>query len=999
VRALLNLALLGLLVLQGFVLVRVSLHQPLELPGFVREALQDRLQHEGVSVQFSAMEVTLSGSLWLRQPEIYLEGTPGPVIEADSLLIEPDWLALVWERKLALSRLSLENAHLYCPPEVSPSGTRETIVSDFDLALANAGGDWWQLDYMRVHILNARILAQGTFVVPPARRGSTVAAPSGLPATTPATLGSTNPAPTLAEQYRALARKVEGLQANFALVQNPVVTLRLDGRDGGNTSIKAFVQIDGAEPPADNANVTLGRMWARGAAEWDGQTLRATIPVVAWLESVSFVEESENGKPREIISGGPAWVRALLASGAQGLLGRPPRLWCMLSPVKVYGFPFDSMGAAVDLEAWPNLGVEYYAAQDKYWLKANGEVDLKSSTVALDFDAYVDPAVILAAAKQKPPKEMQSLKFARPPRLGGHITLAPGYKPEALDFQLQTGGAQYDRIQLYALEARGRLTPKLVDVQETTMWNTRWRVEGGYQQDLDTQDFRILAHGTLDPGVLDPYIDKWWPQVWAYVVPGVQWPHADIDYQGCWDDLSGQTLFGSANLVDGRASGVPVDDLALRIYIRPDVDAVFNIAAHEHGGGQLTGTMLWMRVPPYHKTYEQRYIFASTLPLVSAAQLAGKDVVELTRPLDCPTAPSVQVDQRTGGASNPQPGVVVTKLAVSLPAPFKAYNVPLDSLQGNATLHQDFTDIPHLRIGIANGSAEANATITHLEEDTELAFNVSLVGGHHTGVLFALSQFKTPDASGATPAAAVSTHSPAVTPPAASAQPAKVTSSTSVSDLARPGMLDMTMGGRLLLGKGETFAATGHARVYEAKIGQLQMFGMLSSLLPLSIGSFDLNAATSDIQIANQYARLPNLRVTGPSARIVAAGLYHFSDQQMDFHALLFPLSQWSVPVLSQIINVMSSVNNAFTVRLRGTIDNPTWNVSMDPLRMFDEKTVKAPPIPGYPANPDGSPVLPTLAFPEPPPPVHPPRVSTPLVPIPAEPEPVPVFHTLPRFY
>ncbi|MGA2052160.1 MAG: hypothetical protein ABSH19_02485 [Opitutales bacterium] len=177
IRALLNLALLGVLGLQLFALERLHSHQPLRLPGFLQDALEQRLGSEGVSVRFSSMELSVTGSLWLRQPRIYLAGTAEPVAEADLLLIEPDWLALAWSHKLILNRVGLENAHLYCPPEVSPSGVRETIVSDFDLTLANDGGDWWQLKYLNAHILNARVLAQGTFIVPPRPAAPAPAAP------------------------------------------------------------------------------------------------------------------------------------------------------------------------------------------------------------------------------------------------------------------------------------------------------------------------------------------------------------------------------------------------------------------------------------------------------------------------------------------------------------------------------------------------------------------------------------------------------------------------------------------------------------------------------------------------------------------------------------------------------------------------------------------------------------------------------------------------------
>jgi len=962
-RAFLNGMLLALLVLQGLAYLRLRTHQPLQLPDFVRNAIEARLRSEGVSVRFSAMEVTLTGSLWLREPKIYLTGTADPVAEADALQIQPSWLALALNRKLELSRLGLQNARLYCPPEISPSGARETIVGDFDIALAQAGGGWWQLNYLRAQILNAHVLAQGTFVVPMRPTSPVSAAPAASGNPPVARL-------TLAARYRALARQLEGMQEDFARAQNPAITLRLDGEDSGRTAIKVFAQVDGAQPPVENANLTLGRLWARGMAEWDGQTVRATQPAIVWLESAKFVENSPKGKERNTIAGGPAWLRVQLADGAQGVFARPAQAWCMISPVSVYGFDFDSMGAVMNLSSASSLGFDYFAARGSYWLNARGQVDLQAQTVALDFGAYADPAVVLAAARQQMPKELASLKFDRPPRVDGHITLAPGFKPEALDFTLQTGGAHFDNFNLYALRASGRLTPADLDVKQVSLWNPRWRVDGSYAQNLNTDDFRILAKGNLDPATLDPYIPSWWPQVWEFVIPGANWPYADIDYAGCWDNAFNQTLFGSVNVAAARAKGVLIDDLAVRIYQRRDVVGVYDVTASANGGGKLTGALLWLKMPPYHHNYEIRYLFNSTLPLPSAAMLAGNDVVELTRPLECPTPPHIIVDQRTGGYANPQANVTVTKLEASLFAPFKAYNVPLDSLQGNATLYDGFTDIPELHFGIAGGQARATGTITKVSAGNELAFNVTLIGGRHTGVLYALSQMKSPDepatASPANATVAATPSAPAAVPASASTPPPET---NVMNDLSRPGKMDLTMGAQVLLGHKDTFAAMGHARIYEANLGQLHLFGPLSTLLSgtfIPIGSFDLDEAESEIQIAHQYARLPNLRITGPSARIVSAGLYDFTNEHLDFNALFFPMASWDVPVVSQIINVFSSLNNTVTVSLTGNLDNPDWSLNMNPMRVFTAKNLVAPPIPGYPANPDGSPVITKLLFPAP---------------------------------
>jgi hypothetical protein len=966
-----------LLLGQGYLFVLVSTHQHLLLPGFLRDILEQRLQAEGLGVRFDELDVTLDGSLFVRRPRILLTGVTAPVAEADTLVLRPDWLSLIWEWKLELGRLRLANGRLYYPPEISTTGAREAYVSQFDLSLSNEGSGWWRLDYLRTDILNARVLAQGEFIQP--------ALPAPAPAA-PSPPAGQAPVESLAARYRDFAREVQQVQPQLARVTNPVVNLQLDAQGPGGTSLELFALADGAAPPVPaHSSLSVGRFWVRAEALFDGQNLRAAAPALVWVDTLDFEEMRANGQLRQAAAGGPAWVRVLFPPGPNGLLERPARIWSVIAPVSVYDFSFDSMATMLDLQAWPRVNFLYYTAYEKYWLRAQGQVDLEQRTLDLDYNAYVDPPVVLRAAELKIPPELASLRFDSPPRGSGHITLAAGFQPQSLDFRLETGGAHFAKINLSALSAAGHLTPTDLDLRQVSLWNQGWRVDGAYSQNFKTDDFRILAHGTVDPGVLDPYLGKWWPPLWKYIVPGANWPEADIDYTGAWSNSLHDTVIGSASLAGGRVKGVLMDNISLRLYIRPDVNAVYNLVADAHGGGRLRGALLWMSKPPSTKLYEQRYLFESTLPLRSEAIMSGPDVVELTAPLDCPTAPEVRIDQRTGGEGNPQPEVTVTKLAVKVPAPLHAYGVPLDWLAGSATFYDGFSDIPELDLGIANGHARARATVHRLGKDSELAFSILMQGGHHTGFLYAISQFNpnggTTVAPAAAPAAAVvaANHAVGAAKTAASTKPSAASSSSAsggnISDLSRPGLMDLTMGGRVLLNNKDSFAAAGHARIYEANLGQLQLIGLLSRLLSgtiIPMGSFNLDSASTDVQIAHQYARFPNLVVTGSSARIIAAGLYNIPGESLNFDAVLFPLGQWTMPVISQVISIFSTLNNTITVTLTGSPTDPDWSISMNPLRVFNNSSVSCPPIPGYPANPDGSPVLPALPFPPPPMPTGP---------------------------
>lgn len=183
-------------------------------------------------------------------------------------------------------------------------------------------------------------------------------------------------------------------------------------------------------------------------------------------------------------------------------------------------------------------------------------------------------------------------------------------------------------------------------------------------------------------------------------------------------------------------------------------------------------------------------------------------------------------------------------------------------------------------------------------------------------------------------------------------------------DAAHPALLDVALAGRMTLNQPDSLAARGTARLAGAQLGQLHLLGGLSRALEdskVSLGNFNLTDATSDLQIAHQFVRLPNLVVTGPTARVVSAGVYNYGADDLNFNVLIFPLGESNSFFFKQISNLTNPFSNTLTFKLHGKMENPTWNVSMDPLRLFKDQTVECPAIPGYPANAEGAPALPDL--------------------------------------
>jgi hypothetical protein len=943
-------ALMGLLCLQVFVLVVLWTDNRLSLPGFARHALEDRLQDQGLNVRFRSLEVSLSGRLFLLEPQVYLTGARDPIAEADYLEIDPDWLALWWNRQFTFSELRLYNANLYCPPESSPSGVREAFIQHLDVGLASQGHRWWLLDHLRGEFLNAGIEAKGSFLWP----SSKAEAPS-------ASRPINGPGQTLAARFRQWAAAAVNLQPQLARVGNPMVRITLVGEESGATKINAILLASEAQPPVNG--LTLGKLQGRAAFIWDGHALRSTSPILASTESIRLENPAigANASTGSFASG-QTWVSVQPVDGPTGLWsGRPERIQFSSTATELDDFPADILAADLDLHQWPRLSLKAFVAHgpDSLKLTGNANVDLTGSLPDLhdgqiDFQAKSRVSTLLTAGHWTLPPALESLKFDDALRAEGRVAFGAAHQLDSLDWTVHAGGSHFQGMDLDAAIAHGRLTRDqagsyLLDLSQISLINKSWQVDGSYFENLQTHEFRLLARGNLDPGVLNPYLGEWWQPLWQFIVVQRQWPQADAEFSGNWDGpWWAKDLFVYVQVGALRVQGVPMDSIRVRVLQRPEYIAAYDIAAHATNGGDLSGAMIWAINPSNSHIVEQRYFFDSTLPLATVAALTGPQVANIVQPLDSPVPPILQVDQRTGTAFSPQPGAVSTKIHAEFSTPFHLFNVPVDRASIDAMDVGGITTIRPLDFGMAGGSALAEATVNHTDDTPQLRFALLLQNARQADFLAALGQF------GADVDSSRLVSNPASTKG----------KSSMLGGLDHPGLLDLALGGQFVFGQPDSFLGEGQVRIHDAQLGQLQMFGRLSKLLAdtkIPLGDFDLHSAQSDLQIAHQYLRLPNLVITGPSARIQAAGIYNFSNGELDFNTLIFPIGQWDTFLLKQIATAANPFVNTVTLQLHGDLDKPAWAISMNPLRLFQNRTVEGPPIPGIQTDAAGGPILPSL--------------------------------------
>ncbi len=951
-RLTLNLALLSVLGVQLFALVVLGTNHHLRLPAFARRAIEARLHDQGLSVRFSDLEVSLSGSLIVRDPKIFLADAAVPVVEANLLLAEPDWFALLFEQRLSLSDLRLINANCYCPPENSPTGLRESFITQLDTSLHSQGAHWWLLDHLNARVLNVSVFAQGTFLLP-----ATLAAPS------PA-------APSIASLYRQWARAAVELQPQFSLVDKPSLDVRLTGEEPGLTQIHVSALAEHAQLPDRGLN--FGRATLHFVATWDGQLFRASSPAFARIASATY---TASGDATPAVSINSLSANFPLADGPAGLLSAPPaRVAFTTAAIQYQDYKCDSLTANIDFTHWPEIPLSATLLLGPTSLHLAGNATIAPDQAiptwqgAVDFHTTSTLEDLAALLHQPLPPELDGLKLDQPLQLEGDAHLSPDFNVESANLTLHARGVHYQSVDLDSLSAQGRLTRDadgafLLDLPRLAVANNSWHASAAYFENLRTRDFHVTVTGDLDPHVLDPYLGftEWWKPLWEFIVPHGHWPQVNLAFSDNWNNLlAHSSLAITASVADARVRGIPMDNLSLRVMMQPEYVAIDQLSARATGGGNLTGSMVWAMAPDAAHFIELHSVFSSTLPLATISALGGPEIANALHALDCPTPPTVQVDQRIGGSANARPGAIATKIHAEIAAPFHAYAVPIDSLVLDTTDYGAWADVPRVDFTIAGGEGHANATLIHHPAGADdLSFSGIVLGARDADFINAISQLAN---NGHAPAPAVAANAAATPAAPDSTIPAKT--SPLMGDPAHPAKLDVVLGGHVIANQPDSFTAVGSARLSGAQLGQLQLLGGLSRATAdtkVALGDFNLTAATSNLQIAHQYIRLPNLNITGPSARVVAAGTFNYDADDLNFNVLILPLAEWDSFFGKGVSWLSNLLSNTLTLRVHGKIAAPDWHVNVDPFRIFSNDTVECPVIPGYPANADGSPNLPPL--------------------------------------
>jgi hypothetical protein len=250
--------------------------------------------------------------------------------------------------------------------------------------------------------------------------------------------------------------------------------------------------------------------------------------------------------------------------------------------------------------------------------------------------------------------------------------------------------------------------------------------------------------------------------------------------------------------------------------------------------------------------------------------------------------------------------------------PMTYHGFPLSDLVFQALLRDDRIELPSLAATFAQGRAQGEASLTGAPDQRRLAFAITLTDANLGQVVQAVSQL----------------------------QPAPTSVSEKAAEAARlrqerleGGRLDFALKATGRYSDIYSFNGSGRASITNAELGQLNLFGPLSAALrgtAINLGSFSLTSVEAPFTLTGERVHFDDLRVTGPSALLLAKGDYGLRGGSLDFITRIHPFDENGSLFGSAVSFVLTPFSKVFEVRLAGTLADPTWIFSYGPSRLFN---------------------------------------------------------------
>ena len=899
---------------------RIAFGRELAVPDFLLHQIEARLAASGFDVTFGAAVFDPKGHLLLRQVELRSTSLSDPLLHAEAVYVQFDPWALPL-RSLDLRYLEIVSARLLVPAMLSPSGRTEPLLDE-----GNAIVEFGPHQELNIRQFSARfgpvaITAEGQLIRPPINPD---APPNAVPLLQ---MGLRN--------YPAFARRLAAVLANLPTTESPQLDLHLTpdvahlARVRARFSARSITTTGHEFPQAKPISATH-------------LLLVSTLPLL--IKDATDAARTVHGSLATLDAGrwGRADQIAFTIQGRQNADHYQP----VLTDLDLFLGTLASQNLNVrDTRATAHLRTPTDAQLDLVtWLESEpwaAHATINPMTRAGQAEAGGRlPYRMVEWAKARSGIDLTALlKFDETPHVEARVELGDGGQPLAASGRLSTGPVVARQVALDATGATFRWRPGHVRFDDILLKVGASQATGSYEMDTDTLDFRFLLAGQLAPANIDGWFRDWWSNFWTnFEFPAGRPPVASVDILGQWKRPELTQVFVEADGRDPRLKTVPFDRIRTRIFVRPEFTDVLDFIGERPEGIARGGfRRSWDQVAREVRWTD--FDIAGHMDLNAAAAIFPDIGPSIVAPFTFSAPPDLKLRGRISGPAD-NTGLPAIDVAVSGEAtgPWTFYDFPLEGVVFSAHQVNDVLTVSDLTVGFAGGRAVGNLELSGPKEASHLAFDLSLseaVLGQAIGTLESWSALRD-----------------GLPPPEASKFQQRIAA----------GRLDVALSAEGPAGDPYGFIGEGNATVTKADFGEINLFGILSTLMRrtlLDFSTLELNTARANFDLAGNRLLFSELTFNGPRASIESSGNYRLDTKRIAITAKVLPFDSSRGLLGSTLGAVLTPLSHALEVKLTGTLADPSWAFSYGPTSFFraligndNEQDPAPPPSFGAPLSP-----------------------------------------------
>jgi hypothetical protein len=244
--------------------------------------------------------------------------------------------------------------------------------------------------------------------------------------------------------------------------------------------------------------------------------------------------------------------------------------------------------------------------------------------------------------------------------------------------------------------------------------------------------------------------------------------------------------------------------------------------------------------------------------------------------------------------------------AVRSTGTFRFFEFPVQNAVFNVRSRNGVIDISDATADLASGKLTGTAASGPSPAGRTVKFNARLAGSRTADLSAAYYDFQKRSAPPGTP----------------DPDPAE-------NVLSGSGLLNMDLAAEGPAANPWGFYGKGTAKVSQAELGRIRVFGPLSKLFEGTIfnfTSFRFTDANAQFTLNGDRLIFEPLEITGTSAQLRSFGNYAMQSGALEFNTKLFPFRESSMPVMNVLGLVLEPFSRALELRLTGTLAKPHWS-------------------------------------------------------------------------